>query len=102
MAYLKQKISRCVLTVARLELEFVEQLNSRNQEGNSLSRSCLGSPEDIATSQQWRDGACLNFSHLCESNVDDSLLGGFAELKGRKVIVDLLAAYSLVVVNVGV
>ena len=45
-----------VLTVARLELELVEQLNGRDQEGNSLSRSCLGSSEDITTSlsrQQW-------------------------------------------------
>ena len=80
-----------MFTVAGLELELVEQLDSGDQEGDGLSRTRLGGTEDIATSQQRGDGACLNFGHLRESNIDDSLLGGFAQLERGKLIVDLLA-----------
>ncbi|KAI6777013.1 hypothetical protein HG530_000958 [Fusarium avenaceum] len=67
--------------VARLKSQSAEHLNDRNQESQSLSRPCLCSTENVATSQRRRDTSPLDLSHLGEVHLLDGLHGLIREVK---------------------
>lgn len=68
-------------TVSRLELELVQHLDCRDEERERLAAARLGRTQHVAASQQRRDRAGLNLSHVREAHPLERLDGSLRKVE---------------------